>query len=89
MALFFMQLFLSYVENQFFPNDADMDHNALVHFGILTGITLLLAFVNYRGLDFVGKTLVLIFIVTVTPFVLLVIIGLPKGKYMFLRIARY
>ncbi|KAL7552239.1 hypothetical protein ACHAWF_015461 [Thalassiosira exigua] len=51
------------------------DHNLLLRFVILAGITLVLALVNYRGLDIVGKVSTLIFLLAMTPFVLMVIIG--------------
>ncbi|KAL7534500.1 hypothetical protein ACHAXR_005916 [Thalassiosira sp. AJA248-18] len=85
-------LFLSYVHNQFLPEISDTESNAFLHYGILAGITLLLAFVNYRGLDIVGKASVLIFFVSMVPFVLMVIIGIPKGKFfvaIFYRHKRY
>ncbi|KAL7539373.1 hypothetical protein ACHAXR_009222 [Thalassiosira sp. AJA248-18] len=64
-------LFLTYVHNQFLQDTSDTDMNAFLHYGIVAGITLLLAFVNYRGLDIVGKAAVLIFFVTMAPFVLM------------------
>jgi len=73
----FPVLFLSYVHRQFFPH-LTRDDNVIVHYSILAGITLCLCFVNYRGLDIVGKASVVIFFVSMTPFVLLVIIGIPK-----------
>ena len=35
---------------------------------------------NYRGLEVVGGASVLIFFLTMAPFVILVIIGIPKGE---------
>ena len=74
-------LFLSYIHSQFFPQMDYSEHNAFVRYGILLGITLVLAFVNYRGLEVVGKGSVLIFFVSMAPFVLMFFIGLPKGKW--------
>jgi len=71
-------LFLSYVHTQFFPHISDTDSNAFLHYGILVGITVVLVCVNYRGLHVVGKASVLIFFVSMAPFVLMVIIGTPK-----------
>lgn len=71
-------LFFSYVQDQFVPN---ISENWAVHYGILAGITVILTYVNYRGLEVVGKVSVLMFFVAMTPFVLLVIIGIPKGKH--------
>jgi hypothetical protein len=44
-----------------------------------------LTFVNYRGLEVVGSVSVLIFFLTMAPFVLLVIIGIPKGKNVMMN----
>ncbi len=70
-------LFLSYVQQQFLQN---ISENRALHYGILVCITVVLTFVNYRGLEVVGNVSVLIFFLTMAPFVLLVIIGIPKGK---------
>ena len=70
-------LFLSYVHRQFFPTVTTTD-NIFLHYIILACISIVLAFVNYRGLDVVGKASVLIFFVSMAPFLLLVIIGIPK-----------
>ena len=75
-------LFLSYVQNQFFPNNSE---NWALHYGILVAITVVLTFVNYRGLEVVGSVSVLIFFLTMAPFVLLVIIGIPKGKNVMMN----
>lgn len=69
-------LFLSYVHDQFFPQLTDSDW--YLHYGILVAVTLLLAFVNYRGLGVVGKTAIVIFFVSMAPFVVMVIMGIPK-----------
>ena len=50
------------------------------HYAILATITLLLAYGNYRGLDVVGRIVVVIFFVTMTPFLLMVVMGIPKGE---------
>ncbi|KAL3759065.1 hypothetical protein ACHAWU_008674 [Discostella pseudostelligera] len=68
-------LFLSYVNNQFFPHSTE---NWALQYGILVGITVILTFVNYRGLEVVGGASVLIFFLTMAPFVILVIIGIPN-----------
>ena len=71
-------LFLTYVHNQFFPDFHAADNLAL-HWTILAAITVILAYVNYRGLGLVGKVSVLIFFVSMAPFLLMLIIGIPKG----------
>lgn len=72
-------LFLSFVQHQFFPQVSSPD-NLLLFYGILAGTSAFLTFINYRGLDVVANATVLIFFFTLAPFVLLVIIGIPKGK---------
>ena len=73
-------LFISYVHNQFFSNVPKDEHNVFLHYGILASITVVLAFVNYRGLHVVGKASIVIFFVSMTPFVIMVIMGIPKGE---------
>ena len=74
-------LFLSYIHNQYFPNVTDTDRNVYLHYGILAGITVTLVYVCYRGLHVVGKASILLFFVSMAPFVLMVIIGIPIGKF--------
>ena len=73
-------LFLAYVRDQYLSNAAPM--SGWEHYGILVAITTVLVFVNYRGLRLVGTASVLIFFVSMAPFVLMVCIGIPKGKFM-------
>jgi len=70
-------LFLSYVHRQFFPELTATD-NMFLHYIILAVISIMLAFVNYRGLDVVGKASILIFFISMVPFLLMVLIGIPK-----------
>mmetsp|Transcript_1673 Transcript_1673/g.3705 ORF Transcript_1673/g.3705 Transcript_1673/m.3705 type:complete len:300 (-) Transcript_1673:561-1460(-) len=72
-------LFFSYLSSHFFPDISDTD-TPWIQFGISAGIAIALAYINYRGLDVVGKASVLIFFVSIAPFVLMTIIGIPKGK---------
>lgn len=75
-------LFLSFVQHQFFPQDSSPENFWLLY-GILTGISVLLTLVNYRGLDVVANATVVIFFLTMVPFVLLVAIGIPKGECIY------
>ncbi|KAL7449811.1 hypothetical protein ACHAWC_001825 [Mediolabrus comicus] len=70
-------LFLQYVLNQFYPHLYE-DINGLLRYGILVGITLLLTFVNYRGLEIVGKVLILLLVISMVPFFLMVVMGIPQ-----------
>ena len=49
-----------------------------LHYIILASISVVLAYVNFRGLDVVGKASVLIFFISMAPFFLMVVIGIPK-----------
>ena len=71
-------LFLSFVEHQFSPQLSSL--NWLPMYGVLVAISAFLAFVNYRGLDVVANATVLIFFLSTAPFVVLVIIGIPKSE---------
>ena len=72
-------LFLSFLEAQFFPQ-ISRHENLLLMYGVLVGISVSLAFVNYRGLDVVANTTFVIFFLSTAPFVVLVIIGIPKSE---------
>jgi amino acid transporter len=70
-------LFLQYVLNQFYPHLYE-DVNALLRYGILVGITFLLTYVNYRGLEIVGKVFIILLVISMTPFLIMVLIGISK-----------
>eukprot|EP00569_Conticribra_weissflogii_P016220 CAMPEP_0171405060 /NCGR_PEP_ID=MMETSP0880-20121228/15073_1 /TAXON_ID=67004 /ORGANISM="Thalassiosira weissflogii, Strain CCMP1336" /LENGTH=393 /DNA_ID=CAMNT_0011920421 /DNA_START=6 /DNA_END=1184 /DNA_ORIENTATION=- len=72
-------LFLNYILHQFYPDLVAEDQlNNLVRWGILSTMTFLLCYVNYRGLEFVGKTTTLIYIIAIAPVLLMVFIGIPQ-----------
>ncbi|KAL3817263.1 hypothetical protein ACHAXA_007117 [Cyclostephanos tholiformis] len=71
-------LLLSYVLSQFFPDVQSTDEDVVEHYGIMVCITLAFAYVNYRGLGVVGPAVIVIFFVSMTPFLLMVVIGLPR-----------
>jgi amino acid transporter len=71
-------LFFEYVMSQFYPHTSSSEIHGLLRYGILFGMTLLLSFVNYRGLDVVGKTSIIIFVLSMSPFVIMIVIGFTK-----------
>ncbi|KAL3792784.1 hypothetical protein ACHAW5_000578 [Stephanodiscus triporus] len=73
-------LLLSYVLGQFFPDAEAIDESVIEHYGLLVSITLIFAYVNYRGLDVVSSLVMVIFFVSMMPFFLMVILGIPKGE---------
>jgi len=70
-------LFFSYLHSHFFPDSSDTDIQ-WIQFGISAGIATVLVYINYRGLEVVGKASVLVFFVSIAPFVLMTIIGISK-----------
>ena len=54
--------------------------NHYEHYGILVVITLVLAYVNFRGLDNVGYSVSILFVISITPVILMVVLGIPKGE---------
>ncbi len=54
--------------------------NHYEHYGILVVITLVLAYVNFRGLDIVGYLASILFVISITPVILMVVLGIPKGE---------
>ena len=72
-------LFLSYLLEQFFTSAVD-PLNHFEHYGILVVITLVLAYVNFRGLDIVGYSVNILFVISIMPVILMVVLGIPKGE---------
>lgn len=72
-------LLLSYILEQFFHGAKHMEeHFPVEQYGILVAITLVLAYVNYRGHKTVGLSVLIIFVISMTPFLIMVIMGIPK-----------
>lgn len=69
-------LFLDYLF-QVFGNQSD-DINPVLRFCLLSGTTILLAYINWKGLPVVGKMSVGICVVALSPFLVLVIVGAFK-----------
>lgn len=67
-------LFLSYAM-QLFPVPELMDDTSLLRFALLTSISVGLAYMNWLGLELVGNMSIGVCIVTMSPFVVFVILG--------------
>lgn len=72
-------LFLSYLLQQFFASELD-PLNHYDRYGILVVITLVLSYVNFRGLDIAGYSVSILFVISTTPVILMVVLGIPKGE---------
>ena len=68
-------LFLEYLRS--IAGDQE-DSGWLNHFMLVSGITIALAFLNYRGLEIVGNTSLVVCLIAMSPFVLMTIIGAPQ-----------
>ena len=54
------------------------DFGGMARFVSLTCITILLAMLNYAGLEFVGNTSLVICVIAMSPFVIMTIVGAPQ-----------
>mmetsp|Transcript_16450 Transcript_16450/g.20877 ORF Transcript_16450/g.20877 Transcript_16450/m.20877 type:complete len:361 (+) Transcript_16450:689-1771(+) len=52
--------------------------NRLIRFFILSSTAVILAYLNYLGLEIVGKMSIVICIISMSPFIIMVLIGIPK-----------
>ncbi|KAL3803001.1 hypothetical protein HJC23_011624 [Cyclotella cryptica] len=71
-------LLYEYIMSQFFSDAGQSEVNSLLRYGFIFLLALLLAIVNYRGLVLVGKASTLIYIVSMSAFLVMAIIGFPK-----------
>lgn len=90
-AASFLALLYEYIMSQFFADAGQSEVNSLLRYGAILLLALLLAAVNYRGLVLVGRASTLIYIVSMSAFLVMVVIGIPKGKQtlMSLILFRY
>ena len=71
-------LFLDYLLQNIGTNGDPATMGPVLRFGLIASTTIGLAYVNWRGLDLVGKLSVLICFLAMSPFVILVIVGAFK-----------
>jgi len=72
-------LFLEYLLQHISGNDDAFEGmNRLIRFFILSSTAVILAYLNYLGLEIVGKMSIVICIISMSPFIIMVLIGIPK-----------
>ncbi|KAL3801991.1 hypothetical protein HJC23_010335 [Cyclotella cryptica] len=74
-------LFLEYLGSVLGYKDENNSEDVLngwARFACVSGITVILSLLNYRGLDIVGNTSLLVCVIAISPFVLMMMIGTPK-----------
>lgn len=72
-------LFIEYIESVLGYKDDESDFlSGWARFGCVTVITLILSLLNYRGLDVVGNTTIVICFIAMSPFIPMLILGVPK-----------
>lgn len=69
-------LFLKYIAS--YMHSESFLSTDLVRFTFTVGITLVLSTINYSGLDIVGNLSILVCIISMSPFVIMVILAIPK-----------
>jgi len=72
----FPVLFVTYVHEQYFSHLSEL--NWLYRYLSLASLAIALMLVSFRGLQVVGRVSVAIFLITVTPFLLMLIFAIPK-----------
>ena len=66
--------------SQFFPSDKGASEvNPLARYGACLSLAVILSLINYRGLNYVGKASTLMYMLTMSPFIIMVVVGLAKG----------
>ena len=66
--------------SQFFPDKGASEVNPLVRYGWVLSLAVVLSAVNYRGLSCVGRASTLMYVLTMSPFLIMVVVGLAKGE---------
>lgn len=77
-AATFPALLYEYIMSQFYPDKGESEVNPLIRYGFLLLLVVLMTLINYRGLDFVGKASTSIYIISMSAFVVMTVIGIPK-----------
>ena len=71
-------LLYEYIMSQFYPDKGESEVNPIIRYGFMLLLVLLMTLINYRGLDFVGKASTSIYIVSMSAFLVMVVMGIPQ-----------
>lgn len=71
-------LLYEYIMSQFYPDKGESEVNPIIRYGFMLLLVLLMTLINYRGLDFVGKASTSIYIVSMSAFFMMVVMGIPQ-----------
>jgi amino acid transporter len=70
------------VISQFFQDKGTSEVNPFVRYGAILSLAVTLSAVIYRGLNTVGRTSCFMYLLTMGPFLIMVIVGLSKGEFI-------
>jgi amino acid transporter len=73
-------LLYEYIMSQFFADKGASEVDPLIRYSFVLILTLLMALINFRGLDIVGHASTLIYIISMGSFLVMTIIGIPKSE---------
>ena len=71
--------------SQFYPDKGESEVNPLIRYGFMLLLVVLMTLINYRGLNFVGKASTSIYIVSMSAFLVMTVVGLPKGEIIRMK----
>lgn len=71
-------LLYEYIMSQFYPDKGESEVNPLIRYGFVLLLVLLMTLINYRGLDCVGKGATLMYIISMSAFLVMTILAIPK-----------
>jgi len=78
-------LLYEYIMSQFYPDKGESEVNPLIRYGFMLLLVVLMTLINYRGLNFVGKASTSIYIVSMSAFLVMTVVGLPKGEIIRMK----
>lgn len=71
-------LLYEYIMSQFYSDKGESEVNPLIRYSFMMLMVLLMTLINYRGLDCVGKGATLMYIISMSAFLVMTILAIPK-----------
>lgn len=66
--------------SQFYSDKGASEVHPFIRYGSMLLLVFLMTLINYRGMDCVGKASISIYVMSMSAFLVMTVIGIPQGK---------
>lgn len=79
-AATFPAVLYEYIMSQFYSDKGASEVHPFIRYGFMLLLVFLMTLINYRGMDCVGKASISIYVMSMSAFLVMTIIGIPQGE---------